>query len=184
MWHKLIKNYRIFKYRILSGKPDISGKAIRHQPVLFNGKGKIAIGDNVHLGVYNAPSFYSTYAYIEARGFEDSVLFGSNIHINNNFSAIAFNGKITFEDDVLIGANCSITTSDFHNLDPLSRKQNLINGSEVLICKNAFIGDNVTILKGVTIGENSVIGSNSVVTKNIPQNSIAAGNPARVIRDF
>ena len=47
-----------------------------------------------------------------------------------------------------------------------------------------FIGDNVTILKGVTIGANSVIGSGSVVTKNIPENTIAAGVPAKVIRNL
>ena len=53
-----------------------------------------------------------------------------------------------------------------------------------VISENVFIGDNVTILKGVTIGVNSVIGNGSIVTKSIPDNVIAAGNPARVIRNI
>ena len=54
----------------------------------------------------------------------------------------------------------------------------------VYIGENVFIGSNVSILKGVEIGDNSVIGNGSVVTKNIPKNVVAAGNPAKVIRNL
>jgi maltose O-acetyltransferase len=74
--------------------------------------------------------------------------------------------------------------NDGHNLNPLERNSEVITTTDVTIGTNVFIGDNVIILKGVTIGSNSVIGSGSVVTNNISENSIAAGVPAKVIRNL
>lgn len=85
----------------------------------------------------------------------------------------------------LIGANVVISDSDFHSINPKNRRHNDqqgdIGASPVHIGNNVFLGTGVIVLKGVHIGENSVIGAGSVVTKTIPMNSIAAGNPARVI---
>jgi len=85
---------------------------------------------------------------------------------------------------VLIGVNCSILDNDGHNLAIDLRDKGPIAFGEIHIQKNVFIGDHVTILKGVTIGENSVIGNHAVVTKSIGANVIAAGNPARVIKEL
>ena len=74
--------------------------------------------------------------------------------------------------------------NDGHNLDIDKRHNEVLKSKDVFISENVFIGDNVTILKGVTIGANSVIGNGSIVTKSIPDNVIAAGNPARVIRNI
>ncbi|MBZ5583962.1 MAG: hypothetical protein LAQ30_17475 [Acidobacteriia bacterium] len=85
----------------------------------------------------------------------------------------------------MLGANVTIVDTDFHSLNPYKRA---MKGSEeyasepVVIGKRVFIGTAVTILKGVTIGDNTVIGAGSVVTKSLPGNVIAAGNPCRPIK--
>ena len=83
---------------------------------------------------------------------------------------------MTIGNHVLIGANCQIGDRDGHsNIYKSSPKP-------IIIENDVWLGMNVTVLKGVTIGEHSIIGANSVVTKDIPANSIAAGNPCKVIR--
>ena len=85
----------------------------------------------------------------------------------------------------LFGANVIITDTDFHALKPENRRYNNrpedIAVAPVIIGDNVFIGTGVIVLKGVEIGANSVIGAGTVVTKNIPANSIVAGNPLRII---
>jgi len=87
--------------------------------------------------------------------------------------------------EVLLGANVVITDTDFHAVYPTGRRfnENLedIKSSPVFIEDNVFVGTGAIILKGVTIGRNSVIAAGAVVTRNIPENVIAAGNPARVV---
>lgn len=88
---------------------------------------------------------------------------------------------ITIGKNVLIGAGCTILDNDSHHSDPHKREQNLIPSRPINIEDNVFIGLQSVILKGVTIGKNSVIGANSVVFNDIPENSIALGNPCKVI---
>ena len=87
--------------------------------------------------------------------------------------------EIIIEDNVRCGANTLITDSDWHSHDPRSGAPRPIH-----IETNVWLGVNVSVLKGVHIGENSVIGAGSVVTKNIPANVIAAGNPCRIIKSI
>jgi len=119
---------------------------------------------------------------------------GANSHldIGNNVgisaTAIVCMEKITIEDNVKIGGNTVIYDTDFHSLDANDRMEEVENKSRiltkpVLIKRNAFIGAHATILKGVTVGENSIIGAGSVVSKNIPDNEIWGGNPAKFIRN-
>jgi acetyltransferase-like isoleucine patch superfamily enzyme len=85
----------------------------------------------------------------------------------------------------MVGPNTVIVDSDFHALWPPDNRlltPALDQDSDVSIGKNVWIGTQCVILKGVTIGENSVLGARSVVTRDIPDNVLAAGNPARVIR--
>ena len=85
----------------------------------------------------------------------------------------------------LIGANVVITDTDFHTMNPVGRHddRNLLDvaSSPVVVEDNVFIGTNSIILKGVRVGRNSVVGAFSVVTKDVPADSIVAGNPARII---
>ncbi len=85
---------------------------------------------------------------------------------------------------VVVGANVTIVDTDFHPLDPAERERDMLAGEHrpVRIEDDVFIGMNSIILKGVTIGRGSVIGAGSVVTRDIPADSVAAGNPAGVIR--
>jgi acetyltransferase-like isoleucine patch superfamily enzyme len=93
--------------------------------------------------------------------------------------------RITIGKNVAIGANSTIADTDFHPLNPVIRHQRPqeSNTAPILIEDDVFIGMNCLILKGVTIGHGSVIGAGSVVTKDIPPCVIAAGNPARVLRE-
>lgn len=174
---------RIWKYKLLSSCSNCIGEPKIFHPLLMDGKGQILFGKNVQIGVINSPNFYSHYSYLEVRNSNSKIAIGDNTSINNSFSAVAF-CNITIKNNVLIGVNCSIIDSDGHELDGTKRDSLDVTSKSVLIEDNVFIGDNVTILKGVTIGENSIIGASSVVTKDIPKNVIAAGNPAIVIRNL
>lgn len=112
----------------------------------------------------------------------------ASIKVGNNcgFSGVTIGclESIIIGNNVLVGANVIITDFDWHNVDPLRRKETCTSSKPVYIEDNVFIGVNSIIWKGVIIGKNSVIGANSVVTKSIPENCIAAGNPARVIKSI
>lgn len=108
-------------------------------------------------------------------GGNTSLIIGKNCGISS--STITAFKKIEIEDDVRIGANCVIMGADFHLEDPRSGKPQPIK-----IGDRVWLGANVIVMKGVTIGNNSIIGMNSVVTNDIPENSVAVGSPANVIR--
>lgn len=92
--------------------------------------------------------------------------------------------SISIGVNCLFGANVTVVDSDFHHVNSRKRRDPghaHADAKPIMIENNVFVGTNSIILKGVTIGENSVIGAGSVVTKSIPSNVIAAGNPCRVI---
>jgi maltose O-acetyltransferase len=172
---------KIVKFNVLSSCKKVEGKPILNQPLLTNGKGSLHFGKKVTIGVEDSPYFYSTYAYFEARYKESQIIIGNNVFINNNCS-IEASSAIEIHDDVLIGVNCNFLDSDGHALASNKRITGIPTTKPIIIEKNVFIGDHVTILKGVTVGENSVIGNGSMVTKDVPKNVIVAGNPAIVIK--
>lgn len=98
---------------------------------------------------------------------------------NSGFSGVSIGcfDSIRIGNNVKVGSNSLITDGDWHYEDPRSSEPR-----PVIIEDNVWIGFNCIILKGVTIGANSVIGAGSVVTKSIPPNCIAAGNPAKIIK--
>lgn len=99
--------------------------------------------------------------------------------------SICASKRIEIGDDTMLGANVTVADTDFHSLFPTFRgghEHSTIQTADVRIGRRVLIGTNAIVLKGVSIGDNSVIGGGSVVTKSIPENSIAAGNPCRVIR--
>ena len=92
-------------------------------------------------------------------------------------------GKVTIGDNVQIAPNVSLYTAG-HPIHPDSRNSGYEYGIPITIGNNVWLGGNVVVLPGVTIGDNAVIGAGSVVTKDIPANMLAAGNPCKVIREI
>lgn len=113
---------------------------------------------------------------------------GQNIHVGDNFLA---NYNVTILDilevrcgnDVWIGPNTLITTIG-HPLNPAGRRKHLGTAKPVTIGNDVWIGGNVTILPGVKIGNNVVVAAGAVVTKNVPDNSLIGGVPAKLIREL
>ncbi len=110
--------------------------------------------------------------------------FGKNIHVGKNVfinsgCKMQDQGGIFIGDDVLIGHNACLLTLN-HEFDPAHRQD--MNPSAIHIGSNAWLGSNVTVLPGVTIGENSIVAAGAVVTKDVPNNTIVAGVPAKIIR--
>lgn len=114
--------------------------------------------------------------------------FGWNIEVGDNFFAnnncvFVDPGKIIFGDDVKIAPQCGFYTA-LHPLDPEQRKENYEAAYPITVGNNVWFGGGVKVLPGVTIGDNVVIGAGSVVVKDIPANSLAVGNPCRVVRQL
>ncbi len=114
--------------------------------------------------------------------------YGKNIEVGNNFFAnyncvILDVAKVTIGKNVMFAPNVSIYTAG-HPIHPESRNSGYEYGIPVTIGDNVWVGGSVVINPGVKIGNNVVIGSGSVVTKDIPDNVIAVGNPCRVIREI
>lgn len=114
--------------------------------------------------------------------------YGWNIELGEHFYAnynltILDVGKVTIGKNVMCAPNVAIYTAG-HPVHPQSRSSGYEYGIPVTIGDNVWIGGNAVILPGVTIGSNAVIGAGSVVTRDIPDNVIAAGNPCRVIREI
>jgi acetyltransferase-like isoleucine patch superfamily enzyme len=105
---------------------------------------------------------------------------GKNVFINHACSFLDMGG-ITVGDNVLIGPKVNLV-SENHPIDPSQRKS--LIGKPIVIKNNAWIGAAATILPGITIGENSIVAAGSIVTKDVPDNTIVAGNPAKRIKDL
>ena len=118
----------------------------------------------------------------------EEISFGKDVYISNNVSITTSNkgeSKIFIGSDVMIAHNVLIIGGN-HNISrtdlPMS-KQGMGKQGNIIIEDDVWIGAGAIILTGITIGKGSVIGAGSVVTKNIPQYSIAVGNPAKVIKN-
>lgn len=153
--------------------------------VNFSGNGMITIGDNFTMTSGLGVNIVSSNLQ---GGFH--IADGACLHIGNNVgmnsTRIRSNEKITIGNNVKIGANVLIIDTDSHPIDYITRRTTNDNthSAPISIEDDAWIGAQSIILKGVTIGARSIIGAGSVVTKSIPADCIAAGNPCRVIRSL
>lgn len=118
------------------------------------------------------PPFYFCYGR--------NITFGAQVYVNMSCHFID-DGKISIGDQTMIGPNVTLVTVG-HPFAPQLRK--FMYTEPITIEENCWIGANVTVLPGVTIGANSVIGAGSVVTKSIPPNVIALGNPCVCVRSI
>ena len=196
---KIISTYRrnrnnlynkIIQTKILGQKGSI-GKNTKFMGGLIQISGEIHIGDNCIIRNGNGSNPLSR--NIQGCLFANS---GATIKIGNHVGisscAIWAHESISIGDYTLIGADTIILDSDAHSLDWETRRTSLDqvntsigggkNSKPILIGHDVLIGTRCIILKGVHIGDRSIIGSGSVVTKDIPSDCIAAGNPCQVIR--
>lgn len=180
----LAQRPRVWKYRILSTCPRVTGSPTVLQPVLFLGPGAIALGVDVQFGWKASPRFYTGYCHVEVTRPESLIEVGDRTEFNNNLMIKSEGAGIRIGRDGLFGANVEIFDSNFHDLDPARRRTGRQRMAPVDIGDNVFVGMGVKILKGVTIGADSVIGAGAVVSSSIPSGIVAAGNPARVIREL
>jgi len=123
-------------------------------------------------GAYIEPPFYCDYGY--------NTTVGKGFYCNYDCVFLDC-GKITIGDHVMLGPKVALYAVG-HAIDPNVRQLGQDFPLDITIGHRVWIGGSVTVCPGVTIGENSVIGAGSVVTKDIPANVVAAGNPCRVIR--
>lgn len=119
------------------------------------------------------PNFWCDYGY--------NIEIGENFYSNHNL-VILDCAKVTFGDNVFIAPNCSFYTAE-HPIDFETRNNGLEYAKPIKVGNNVWIGGSTTVLLGITIGDNVIIGAGSVITKNIPPNTVAVGNPCRVIKE-
>lgn len=184
----IIRNFYIYYNRM---KLKAAGAHVGHNCKIFNSfyvlvkkGGDLNIGDNFKM---QSGSCFNPLV----RGAKSSIYVSNNgvVTIGDNSgissSCIWCIDSIKIGDHVDIGANCVILDNDAHSLDFSIRRNpsiDIAKSAPVVIEDDVLIGTGSIILKGVTIGARSIIGAGSVVTKSIPEDCIAAGNPCRVLR--
>ena len=126
-------------------------------------------------GCYIEPPFHSNFG-------GKHVHFGNDVYANFNLTMVD-DGHIYVGDNVMFAPNVVVATAG-HPILPALREKGYQYNADVHIGKNVWIGAGALIMPGITIGENTVIGAGSVVTKDIPANVVAFGNPCRVVREI
>lgn len=149
----------------------------------ITGYKNISIGDNFIAGDRFR---MDTIENFNNQNFNPSIIIKNNVNINSDCH-IGCIDKIVIGDNVLIASKVLIIDHlhghiNYSNSDIPPINRNLVSKGAIEIESNVWIGENVAILPGVTIGKGSIIGANSVITKNIPQYSVAVGNPVKIIK--
>jgi acetyltransferase-like isoleucine patch superfamily enzyme len=152
--------------------------------ILFQGKGKIQLGNKVTFNCAPWSNMVGLYKQCTLCVRPNAQL---TIVDFSGFSGVAIYcaKEINIGKHVNCGGNVSIWDTDFHPLDYMDRRVHdvsKIGSATITIGDDVFIGANSIVLKGVTIGDRAIIGAGSIVTRNIPNDEIWAGNPAKFIR--
>lgn len=128
------------------------------------------IGNSIDESTTVFTPFYTNYG--------KNITLGKNVFINHGCSVLDL-GSVQIDDDVMIGPRVNLV-SENHPISGKNRKH--LIGNKVHIKKNAWIGAGVTILPGVTVGENAVVAAGAVVSKDVPDNTVVGGVPAKRIK--
>lgn len=150
------------------------------QYTICEGLGLVNIGEYCSFG-YKLGGFHRSGSIeLQARYKDSRIIIGNHISTNNNIMLCAAN-YIEIGDYTLIGQNVTIMDHEAHGIEPDKRKQ-IGEIGKVIIGKNAWIGNNVTILKNSEIGDNTIVATGAVVAGIFPANVIIGGIPAKIIR--
>lgn len=154
--------------------------------ISFKDGSKVKIGKNLTListSYFSEPGVNHP-VIIRTLDSKAELIIGNNVGISGG--GICCAEKIIIGDNVMFGANSFVTDSDFHPVEPSNRRfsRENIKTAPVIIEDNVFLGMNVIVLKGVKIGKNSIIAAGSIVVNNIEANCIAAGIPAKKIKEI
>jgi len=187
----LLKSYGIFGfieliYLLVKTKLIVRNARIIRTPVFIRGKSRISFGDKFTSGRFNRLEVFES-----CNSKRHPLCFGRNVQINDSNHISAIN-SITIGDNTLIASRVFISDHNHGHFDGSALEdgpdtppaQRPLHAKPVHIGKNVWIGESVCVLPGVTIGDGAVIGAGSVVTRDIPAQCVAAGNPARVIRQW
>lgn len=145
---------------------------VTDEPEAINTVFSELIGKKVDETFFLIPPFYSD--------FGENITIGKNVFVNHACTFMD-RGGITLEDNVLIGPKVNLITTN-HPIDPAHRRATV--SQPIYIKKGAWIGVGATILPGVTIGENSIVAAGAVVSKDVPDNTIVGGVPAKIIKSI
>lgn len=185
-WLPSVRN-GIYSLWIQNFLGEVGEKCSFQYPLRLQGGGsrRIRIGARTCIQAYSILGSWERYGQDEH--YEPEIIIGNDCNIGEFCHITAIN-KITIGDGLLTGRFVYIGDNahgglsiEEANIPPAKRK--LKSKGEIMIGKNVWIGDKVTILGGVTIGDNVIIGAGSIVTHNIPRNCMAAGMPAKVIKN-
>ncbi|UXI02942.1 acyltransferase [Photobacterium sp. TY1-4] len=166
----------------------MSGQPLEKAAQTQQHSGRIVIGGGSYIDSSFAPAFASTVTKLtsvqRAGRPAGQILIGNNVVLQG--ACIVAYDKVVLGDQVVCGTMVSIMDCDGHDLvrrgDP--DEVNRLDVRPVVIGHSVWIGNHVSIMKGVTVGDHAVIGAHAVVTKDVPANTVVAGNPARVIRQL
>ena len=179
-----VPSYIMNKISFVLHKATISKGVVINGRLRLYGKGKLFLSDGVKINsrYRNNPIGGQTFSSIYIK--ENAIVSIGQETGMSNVSIYSAKG-VTIGAHTKIGGSVKIYDTDFHSLcyeDRMDRETDHPKMAEVKIGNNVFIGANTIVLKGVMIGDRSIIGAGSVVTKNIPEDEIWGGNPAKFIR--
>lgn len=159
----------LYSRRIKFGKDTIVNHKFK-----FRGPGKLIIHDHVNLWAYKESNEFLTFD-------PDAIIeIGAGTRING--AMIQSKTKISIGENCLIGS-CHLMDTDFHSIYADKRNDpHFIKSKEIKVGNKVWLAGQSAILKGVTIGDEAVIGFRAVVTKDIPAKTVAAGNPAQIVK--
>lgn len=175
---RLLTTYVVTKYRLLRGERVEFGPGFQaNRKLVIKGPGRVVFGSNVNAWAHEERNVIITYDR------DVTIAIGSNVRLNG-VGLMARRG-ITIGDHCILGSTLLVDT-DFHSLrrDRATNPHAPAASAPIVVRENVWLAGQTVVLKGVTIGANSVIGFRAVVTRDVPPDVVAAGNPARVVRSL
>jgi len=188
MYFKLTRKIR-YIYRLIitatlyrANFSTIGEKTFIEKPLKIMNPQNIDIGNNVT--IEQSVTLYSVGEY-NKKIYNGKIRIGNNVYINNNCNLTSAK-SITIKDNVVMAFNvsCFDFNHDYSDISLCVKYSGLSVIGDIVISENCWIGMNVSIIGSVYLGKNCIVGANSVVTKSFPENTVIAGNPARIIKKY